>query len=184
LIAATKGCTMKIHHAVLLLAATMYLGACSSSDDEGSVLTHFGLDNGVLVVHARDATDATIDATGRLTIAGKSISTTPEQKILLQRYYVVALAVREQAFTTAKAGIATGAQAITSVAKGLANGDPDTIDKEIDAKAAKVDAAATQLCKALAEARIAQESLAAALPQFRPYATISAHEIAHCDGAK
>ena len=161
-----------------LLAASLV--ACSNSGRHDTIGSYLSIHDGSVAVHAPGRADADISATGDLSIAGTSIAVTPAQRELLQRYYTTALALRDHGIATGNAGIATAGKAISSVATGLASGNPDQIASEVDASAAKVEAQANLVCSDLAILQSTQQTLAAQLPAFQPYALIKDHEAADC----
>ena len=181
---------MKVHCLASVLAAAILAGGCTASGDHGSI--GFGstsLANGRItisgdeaLVHVKGAPDAAIGAAGSLRIGQDVVATTPAQQALLRDYYRNAMAVREHGIATGKAGAATAGQAISSVAKGLASGNTDNIDKEIDAKAARVEQEAQKICLDLVGVKAAQDALATQLPAFKPYAGIvDADAVDDCD---
>jgi hypothetical protein len=181
---------MKVHYLASVLAAAILAGGCTASGDHGSI--GFGstsLANGRItvsgdeaLVHVKGAPDAAIGAAGSLRIGRDIVATTPAQQALLRDYYRNALALREHGIATGKAGAAIAGQAISSVAKGLANGNTDNIDKEIDAKAARVEQEAQKICLDLVGVKAAQDALAAQLPAFKPYAdVVDADAVDECD---
>ena len=105
----------------------------------------------------------------------------PAQRALLQDYYRNTLAVQQHGIATGKAGVAIAGQAVRSVVRDLASGDTDNIDKEVDAKASKVEQEAMKICDDLANIKTAQDNLATRLAAFKPYAGIvDADAIADC----
>ena len=168
-----------------LASACTYLAVavaagCSSQSEGGSVLQYFDVDNGNVVVHAAGVPDAVVTPNGELRIAGNAVDANPAQQDLLKHLHATALSLRAHAIATGKAGAETGLQAVASVASGLASGNTDKIDREINSKAAKIEAQAALLCANLAHIRSTQMSLASQLPAFRPYATIDAKTVANC----
>ncbi len=131
-------------------------------------------------MHAPGRTDAIVSASGTLSIAGTPVTVNVVQAQIAARYFASALALRNDAMKTGAAGASTAATAIASVAEGLASGNPDSIDAKVNASAAKVEAAANRVCADVRALAQAQNELAAALPQFKPYATIAAHEVNDC----
>lgn len=181
---------MKVHCLASVLAAAILAGGCTASGDHGSIgfgSTH--LANGRITIngdearlHVKGAPDAAIGATGSLRIGHDVVATTPAQQALLRDYYRNAMAIREHGIATGKAGAAIAGQAISSVAKGLASGNTDNIDKEIDAKAARVEQEAQKICLDLVGVKAAQDALAPQLPAFKPYAGIvDADAVDECD---
>ncbi|MGH8040732.1 MAG: hypothetical protein ACREPN_01670 [Rudaea sp.] len=162
-------------------AVLIALAGCSDRSEGDSVFRHLSiLSDHQIAVHAPDRADATITATGDLVIAGKPVTLDAVQQQLAIRYFTSAVALRNDAITTGAAGIATAQQAISSVASGLASGDPDRIGDQVDASAAKVDAAANRVCADLQSLVSAQNGLLQTLPQFLPYASIQAKEVTDC----
>ncbi|MEO7072611.1 MAG: DUF2884 domain-containing protein [Rhodanobacter sp.] len=171
---------MKFHCIVsVLLAATLAAG-CTNDGDHSSVgfgTTSFAngrikVSDNAATVHVKGAPQAVIGTSGSLQIGHDVIATNPAQQALLRDYYRHAAAVREHGIATGKAGAAVAGQAISSVAKGLASGNTDNIDQEIDAKAARVELEARKICLDLVGVKAAQDALAAQLPAFNPYAHV------------
>lgn len=166
--------------AVFALASAATLGACSGDRDTSS-FRHFSLMEGNRVaVHARGAPDATITRDGSFAVDGKPVTLTPEQQVLLKSYYDTVAVLRDDAMATGRAGVATASQALGSVASALAKGNADTIDAEVEKKAAVVEANAAKLCVDLATLRAQQDVAANRIPAFLPYAQITVKEVADC----
>ncbi len=117
---------------------------------------------------------------GDLIIDGKPVPVTPEQRALLIDY-------RGHVANVANAGMEIGLQgadlatrAVTESLKGVFTGNTDDIEKKVQAEAAKVEAAALQLCNHLPGMMESQDRLAAALPEFRPYANLTQSDIDDC----
>jgi hypothetical protein len=165
----------KVLNVVMLCAA---IAACSHGDSEFQHLSV--LDDSHVAVHAPGRADAIVSASGALSIAGTPVTVNAAQAQIAARYFTSAVALRDDAMKTGAAGASTAATAIASVAVGLASGNPDSIDAKVNASAAKVEAAADRVCTDVQALTQAQNELAAALPQFKPYATIAAHEANDC----
>jgi hypothetical protein len=160
------------------------LVACThgGKHEHTSVFQHLSIQNdGGVIAHAHDGSDARIAATGDLQIRDRHVAVNPAQRELLKAYHDDALTLRDDAVATAGAGARTGLTALDAVATGLARGDPDSIDAKVEPEADKVDALAQTVCRDLAQLHAAQEKLVAAVPPFRPYATIESHEVSDCD---
>lgn len=167
-----------------LVLATALLGACNHGGDHSrttSVFQHLSIaDNGDVIAHARDGSTARISAAGDLDISGKPVTVSPTGRERLQSYRADTLALRHDAIATGKAGMQTGLHALDAVAKGLASGNTDSIDSEVNSRASKVDALAHTVCHDLARLYADQGQVTAAIPAFRPYATIEPHEVSDC----
>jgi hypothetical protein len=165
-----------------IAAIASALAACSQRDDSDLGFERISrIDATHIAVHARNAPDAIVASDGTLTIDGKPIALTPTQNEHLRAYFGAAEALRKDAFATGMAGLATAGTAITSVVKGLASGEPDKIDRDVNAQAAKVEVAATKICADLGELQVHQDAIAADLAVFRPYATLTAQDARKCD---
>jgi autotransporter translocation and assembly factor TamB len=162
----------------ILLALCAATTACGHSDSEFQHLSV--LDDTHVAVHAPGRADVIVSASGTLSIAGTPVTINAAQAQIAARYFANAVALRNDAIKTGAAGASTAATAIASVAVGLASGDPDSIDAKVNASAAKVEGAANRVCADVQALTQAQDDLAAALPQFKPYATIAAHEVNDC----
>ena len=130
------------------------------------------VNDGTVTLHGNGAPEATINATGDLSIGGNVLTTDAAQREQLQHYYSSVLAVRDDGIATGKAGAAVAGEAIKSVASGLVNGNPDQIGKQVDAKAKVVTDAALKICQDIDGIKAAQDNLAGQLPAFKPYAMI------------
>lgn len=175
---------MSTLRAVGLTLGVALLAACSSGGrDAGhtSVFQHLSIaDNGDVIAHAHGGGDARVSAAGALAIAGKPVAVNPAQRQLLQGYHADALKLQKDGIATGAAGLSTGLHALGAVATGLANGDPDSIDSKVNARADKVEALARVVCEDFARLYADQGKVTAAIPAFAPYATIEAHDVSDC----
>ncbi|EIL91476.1 MULTISPECIES: hypothetical protein [Rhodanobacter] len=140
---------------------------------------HFNTEPGV----HRDSSlpKAAITPQGNLVIAGKPIDATPEQHVMLVDY-------RQQVLGIAEAGMDIGAQGadigVTAAKQAIWGALSGKDDKEIEAsikpQTDKIQAAAMALCKRLPDLLASQQKLAAAMPAFRPYATMTQKDIDDC----
>lgn len=124
---------------------------------------------------------AEITPQGDLLIAGKKVAATPAQQTLLLDY-------RKQIVGIAEAGIDIGTQGanlgINAAREALWGAFSGKSDKDIEAaikpQTDKIQAAAATLCTRLPGLLSAQQQLAAAMPEFRPYATMQQKDIDDC----
>lgn len=125
---------------------------------------------------------AEITPKGDLLIEGKAVAITAAQRAEL-------LAYRGQILGIAEAGMAIGAQGANiaghaiSGAVGAIFGGKDgekEFEKKIEAEAAKIEAEAMKLCTRLPALMAGQQALAAALPEFKPYARMTQADIEDC----
>ncbi|MEO6688221.1 MAG: DUF2884 family protein [Dokdonella sp.] len=170
----------RIRNLTVAFAVAVTLAACGNSEKDSSFTRFSVVDDSHVAIHAHGAADAILAADGSLRIDGKAIAMTPAQQSLLEAYYHGVEILRHDAIATGAAGIATAGTAIVSVVSGLASGDPDSIGPKVDAKAAKVEAAAMKLCVDLAALHKQQEAIVVQLEAFRPYALIEEGDADDC----
>ncbi|MHB1056625.1 MAG: YggN family protein [Rhodanobacter sp.] len=131
--------------------------------------------------HDSSLPKAVITPQGTLVIAGKPVEATPEQHAMLVDY-------RQQILGIAEAGMDIGAQGadigVTAAKQALLGAFTGKDDKEIEAsikpQTDKIQAAAMALCKRLPDMLASQQKLAAAMPAFKPYATMTQKDIDDC----
>ena len=124
---------------------------------------------------------AVITPQGELVIAGKPVSATPEQHAMLVDY-------RQQIIGIAEAGMDIGASGadigVTAAKQAIWGAFTGKSDKEIEAsikpQTDQIQAAALLLCKRLPDVLVSQQKLAAALPAFKPYATMTQQDVDDC----
>ncbi|MFZ2754979.1 MAG: hypothetical protein WAZ48_16240 [Lysobacteraceae bacterium] len=123
---------------------------------------------------------AEITPTGDFLIDGKAVVLNAGQKALMLEY-------RRHLATVADAGIGVGIEgadlagkAMGEAIKGVITGETDQIDKKIEAEAEGIKQSAQKLCDLLPAMKVTQDKLAAALPAFKPYATMGEGDIKDC----
>jgi len=122
-----------------------------------------------------------ISPKGDLIIDGQPLAVTPQQRALLLDYrgHVVEVANAGMTIGLQSADLAT--HAVTESLKSVFTGGSDEdIEHNVKAQASKVEAAALALCSALPGMMESQNRLAAALPEFKPYANMTQSDIDEC----
>ena len=160
----------------VLLAACGRDSGTTIAGDNGSI----NLRNGVAVIHVTGQPEARVSGDGELSIDGKPVTLSSDQRDLLMQYYVGVYKIRSEGIATGKAGAALAGHAVGSVMSGLAHGDTDKIGTDIKAQAGKVTAQAAAICDGLEQLRTAQDAVATQVAAFRPYATLDEDKIAKC----
>ena len=124
---------------------------------------------------------AEITPQGDFLIEGKSVTINDEQRALLLDY-------RHQVHTMAETGMTMGVKgadlagtAIKEAIGGIFNGDSQQIEARIEAEAKKLEGEAKLLCAQLTPLLATQAKLAASLPEFKPYATLTQENIDACE---
>ncbi len=133
-----------------------------------------------------DQPQVEITPQGDFQVDGKRIEVNERQRALLIEY-------RRQVLDIAGTGMSIGAKgadlagsAIKEAIGGIFSGDGQQVEQRIEAKAKKLEAEAKQICAQLDPLLATQARLAAALPEFKPYATLTRSDVEDCykhDGA-
>ena len=123
---------------------------------------------------------AEITPKGDFIVDGKAVAVDASQRALLLDY-------RKHVIEIASLGMAIGVKgadlAGTAVNEALASiftGNTDQVEKRVNAQAETLKADAQQICTTLPAVRATQDKLAAALPEFKPYATMTQDDIDNC----
>jgi len=124
---------------------------------------------------------AQITPQGDLLIDGKKVAATPEQHAMLLDYRGQIVGIAEAGMEIGTQGADLGVSAAAEALRGAFSGKSDKeIEAAIKPQTDKIRAAAVQLCKRLPALRSAQQQLAAAMPAFKPYATMQQEDVEDC----
>lgn len=123
---------------------------------------------------------AEITPQGELLINGKTVTTTASQRALLLDYRKQVEAIAGAGMDIGVAGANLGVKAAGEALKGIFSGDTNGIEERVNAEASKIEAQAKQLCTLLPGMMAKQQALAAAVPEFKPYATMDQSDIDDC----
>jgi hypothetical protein len=123
---------------------------------------------------------AQVTPQGDLLIEGKAVTVTPAQRAMLLTY-------RQQIIDVAEAGMSMGVQgadlagkAVSEVLGSVFSGKGEDFGRRMEAEGKKLEVQGRQLCMKLEPMRATQQQLAASLPEFKPYATMTADDIEDC----
>lgn len=123
---------------------------------------------------------AEITPQGDLLVEGKAVAVTPAQRKLL-------LAYRDEVIEVADAGLAIGSKGADLAGKAVGEaigaifgGDTKAMEQRVEAEADKLKQEAKVICTRLPALLAAQDSLAASLPAFQPYATMTREDVDNC----
>jgi hypothetical protein len=125
---------------------------------------------------------AVITPQGSLVISGNPVAATTEQHALLVDY-------RQRIIDIAEAGMDIGANdadlGVTAAKQAILGAFTGKSDKEIEAnikpQTDQIEAAAKHLCGRLPDMLASQQKLAAAMPAFKPYATMTQKDVDDCN---
>lgn len=123
---------------------------------------------------------AEIAPNGDLLIEGKALPVDDAQRALLLEHRKNLVAIAEAGMAIGVRGADLGMKAAGEALKGIFSGNTDEIEQRIEAEAEKIKADAAVLCNRLPAMLDSQDKLAAALPEFKPYATMTAEDIDEC----
>ncbi|OOG46945.1 hypothetical protein [Rhodanobacter sp. C01] len=135
--------------------------------------------------HGRDDNSelpkAVITPQGELVIAGKPVQATPEQHTMLVDYRQHIIGIAEAGMDIGASGADIGVTAAKQAIWGALSGKSDKeIEASIKPQTDKIEAAAAKLCQRLPDLLSTQQKLAAAMPEFRPYATMQQKDVDDC----
>jgi hypothetical protein len=124
---------------------------------------------------------AQITPQGDLLIDGKKVTATPEQREMLLGYRHRVIGIAEAGMDIGTQGADLGIRAAKEAMWGAFTGKSDRdIEASIKPQTEKIKAAAATLCRQLPDLLSAQQKLAAAMPEFRPYATMQQKDVDDC----
>jgi hypothetical protein len=123
---------------------------------------------------------AEITPQGDLLLDGKAVAITPQQRAMLLEYRGQIIAIADAGMTLGSKGAELAGKAIGESLGALFSGNTDEIEKRVEAEASKIEAEAKLLCKQLPPMLATQQKLAASLPQFKPYATMTQDDVDDC----
>ncbi|WP_345295018.1 DUF2884 family protein [Luteimonas vadosa] len=128
---------------------------------------------------------AEITPQGELLIDGRPVATNPAQKMLLKDYRQSLIAVAESGMDIGTQGADIAGKAMGHAVKGIFSGmSEEEIEQSMAAESEAIEAAAQQLCDKLPALLASERQLAAALPEFAPYATMDEGDIDDCNGSQ
>jgi hypothetical protein len=124
---------------------------------------------------------AVITPQGELVIAGKPVKATPEQHAMLLDYRQQIVGMAEAGMDIGASGASLGTHAAKQAIWGALSGKSDQeIEAAIKPQTDQIQAAAARLCQRMPGLLASQQKLAAAMPEFRPYATMTQEDVDDC----
>jgi len=124
---------------------------------------------------------AEITPQGELLIAGKKVAATPAQQALLLDYRKQIVGIAEAGMDIGAQGADLGINAAKEALWGALSGKSSKdIETAVKPQTDKIKAAAAKLCLRLPDLLSTQQKLAAAMPEFKPYATMQQKDVDDC----
>lgn len=127
-----------------------------------------------------DNNKAEITPEGDLLINGKAVAIDAQQRALLLDYRKQVEKIALAGMDIGVAGAHLGAKAAGEALRGMFSGNTDDVETKVNAEADKIREQANALCGLLPTMMARQQALAAALPAFKPYATMDQSDIHDC----
>jgi hypothetical protein len=143
-----------------------------------------GKNRSVVIDNGNDANDtrpkAEITPQGELLIDGRKVAANPQQQALLKEYRGNIEQIALAGMDVGVAGADLGMKAATEAIGAVFSGNSDQVEQRMEAEAQQIEAAAMKLCGYLPTMLDTQTRLAAAMPEFRPYATMDQSDVDDC----
>lgn len=128
-----------------------------------------------------NAPDAAITPQGELLVDGRKVPTSPAQQALLLDYRTQVAGIAQAGADIGLQGADLAMKAMGEAVKGVFNGASEQdIERVVEAQAGGIKQEAMKLCDRLPALLETQQALAAALPEFRPYASASQDDVLDC----
>lgn len=127
-----------------------------------------------------DGAKVEVTPTGDLLINSTSIPLNDSQRAITLRYRTQVIGIAEAGIDIGVQGANLGAQAAGEAIKGIFSGNSEQIEARINAEADKIKASAAKICDQLPALMATQQQLAAAVPEFKPYAKMDQSDIDDC----
>ena len=153
----------------------------SSTMEKAAAEARIEIQNGNMSLgDAEGKAKAEITPKGDLLIDGKAVVVTQEQRQMLIQHRQLLATIAISGVEIGIKGVDLAGEAIGETVKGIFSGDTESIEKKVEAKAEKIEDSARALCDQLPLLMASQEKLAASLPEFKPYATMTAEDTKDC----
>jgi hypothetical protein len=143
-----------------------------------------GNNKGIVVTTDDNTSDtrakAEITPQGDLLIEGRKVDTNAEQHALLLQYRKQVEGIASAGMDIGVQGADLGVKAASEAIKGIFSGNSGDVEQRVEAEADKIRLSARKLCDQLPAMLETQTALAAAMPEFKPYATMEQDDIDDC----
>ncbi len=123
---------------------------------------------------------AEITPQGDLLIDGRKVAANAQQQALLKEYRGHVEKIALAGMDVGVAGADLGMKAATEAIGAVFSGNGEQVEQRMEAEAKQIEAAAMKLCGYLPAMLDTQNRLAAAMPEFRPYATMDQSDVDDC----
>jgi hypothetical protein len=117
---------------------------------------------------------------GDLLIDGKAVTVDAKQRELLLAHRAQVIAIAQAGIAIGMRGADLGVKAATGALQSVFSGTTDDFEKRMEAEGKRMEAEANKLCTLMPGLLASQQALAAALPEFKPYATMDQADVDDC----
>ena len=124
--------------------------------------------------------EANISPQADLLADGKPVPSDAAQRKLLLAHRANLVAVAQAGIAVGMQGADLGIEAATGALKSVFRGESEKFGQEMEARGKAIEAEAMKLCERMPPLLVSQQALVAALPAFKPYATIDQQDIDDC----
>jgi len=179
--------------AAVLLAGSLALTACGSASETAGSAPASWAEKAVAEVREEMATQnldigkrmagvprAQLSPQGDLLIDGEAVPLDPDQRAMLLEYRQQLAGIAEDGAAIGLEAAGLAGSAMKEAAAGLFSGDTASIEERMKAEAGKIEIAARALCDRLPLVLESQRRAADAIPEFRPYATMTQDDVEKC----
>lgn len=165
--------TLKIQS--LFLGACLAFTAAAVADVRIESSRHSSIDfeaNDLVITDSADD-EARISPAGDLSIAGKPVTVTADQRKLLQQYYGGMRDIEHRGLAIGERALDMVGGMLGTLLSGVLSGDEDKdIDRKMREQADPLKDEARALCKDVKDEHALQDKIAGEIPAFKPYAVM------------
>lgn len=169
----------------VLSCSLLLLSACaafSSADHELDAASRkLAANNVTLTADGGNVPDAAITPQGDFLIAGKPVALSRQQRKEVAAYRAQYIGIAREGIAIGHEGVEVGRRAVVPMAfAALFGASDDEIEASMNQRLDGVREATKKLCGRLPRMMATQQQLAADLPAFQPYATLTQEDIDEC----
>lgn len=186
---------MNLRTPLLALALALPLAACGERPQandptadttlgkkvrEATEVARKKMAEGNISISKNGATKVELSPSGELLINGAAIPLDASQRALVMQYREQMIKVAEAGIEIGVQGANLGARAAGEAIKGIFSGNTGEVEARVNAEAEQIKASAAKICDQLPAMLATQQQMAAAIPAFKPYATMDQSDIDEC----
>lgn len=168
-----------------LSCALILLAGCAgfrTADNElDTTARKLATENTTLTSNDKNVPDAAITPRGDFLVNGKAVALTPQQRDEVLTYRAQTVEIAQQGIEIGHEGVEAGRRAVVPmIFAALFGADDDAVEASMNKRLGGVRKTSEQLCTRLPKLMATQQQLAADLPAFKPYATLTQKDVDDC----